>query len=264
MKQDYSILKGGIKTPLLTQDGSMTMFSKEFNEPYHSDKDGALNESILKHIEPSFNLKKSKKSITILDICFGLGYNTFATLYYHKKLNLKNKLHIISPEFDKDLIESLSSFQYPKEFDFLKPIIDILSQNYFYEDDNIKIEILIGDARKTLPKLNNKFDIIYQDAFSPTNNPLLWTREYFKEISRLIKDDGVLTTYSTSASVRMGLDENGFKLFLYKAEGIRESMVASKEMLEDFKFIDMELKKLRNREARSMRDEDYMGDKNKC
>jgi hypothetical protein len=28
-------------------------------------------------------------------------------------------------------------------------------------------------------------------------------------------------------------------------------------MLEDFKFIDMELKKLRNREARSMRDEDY-------
>jgi len=249
MKQDYS--------PLLTEDGSMTLFSKEFNEPYHSDRDGALNESLLKHIEPSFKLKKSQKSITILDICFGLGYNTFATLYYCKKFNLKSRLHIISPEFDRDLIKSLSSFPYPKEFDFLEPIIDKLSRDFFYEDDNIKIEILIGDARKTLPKLNNKFDIIYQDAFSPTNNPLLWTREYFEEISKLIKDDGVLTTYSTSASVRMGLDENGFKLFLHKADGIRESMLASKNMLEDFKFIDMELKKLRNKEARSMRDEDY-------
>jgi len=252
MKQDYN-------NSLLTADGSMTLFSKEFNEPYHSDKDGALNESIQKHITPAFNNLNisNNNTITILDICFGLGYNTFATLYYLKKINSKYKIHIISPEFDKNLIESLSSFKYPKEFDFLKNIIKEISKNFYYEDENIKIDIRIADAREILPKLNTKFDIIYQDAFSPAHNPLLWTYEYFKDISNLIKDDGILTTYSISASVRMALDENEFKLFLYKGDGIRESMVASKKML-DLKFIDMELKKIRNREARSMRDKDYI------
>jgi len=250
MKQDYD-------KPIITDDGSMTLFSKEFNEPYHSDKDGALNESIQKHITPAFNnINPFQDTITILDICFGLGYNTFATIYYIKEKKLNYKIHIISPEFDKNLIESLSSFTYPKEFDFLKEIIKEISEKFYYEDENIKIDILLDDARKTLPKITTKFDIVYQDAFSPAHNPLLWTYEYFRDISKLIKDNGVLTTYSISASVRMALDENGFKLFLYKGDKTRESMVASKKML-DLKFIDMELKKIRNREAKSMKDEDY-------
>lgn len=245
------------KRPIITEDGSITLFSDEFNEPYHSDKDGALNESLQKHINPAFKFKSGKNQLTILDICFGLGYNSFATLYYIKKNSLSTKVHIISPEFDRELIESLSSFEYPKEFEFLKPIIKELSRNFYYEDKQFKIEICLGDARETLPTLKTKFDIVYQDAFSPANNPLLWTYEYFKAIKLLIKDDGVLTTYSIAASVRMGLDENGFKLFIYKGKKIRESMVASPSMLEELEFIDMELKKLRNKEARSMRDEEY-------
>ncbi len=247
----------GSKKPLLTEDGSMTLFSAEFNEPYHSDRDGALNESLQKHIYPAFQTKSKQKTLTILDICFGLGYNSFATLYYIKKKNLSSKVHIISPEFDKGLIESLVDFEYPKEFDFLKNIIVQLSQNSYYQDEQFTIEILIGDAREILPALNTRFDIIYQDAFSPANNPLLWTREYFATLASLIKKDGVLTTYSIAASVRMGLDENGFKLFLYKGDKIRESMVASLSMLE-LEFIDMQLKKQRNPTARSMRDEEYL------
>jgi len=248
----------GDKKPLLTEDGSMTLFSAEFNEPYHSDRDGALNESLQKHIYPAFQIKSKQKTLTILDICFGLGYNSFATLYYIKKENLSTKVHIISPEFDKGLIESLVDFEYPKEFDFLKNIIAELSQNSYYQDEQFTIEILIGDAREILPRLNRRFDIIYQDAFSPANNPLLWTREYFATLASLIKKDGVLTTYSIAASVRMALDESGFKLFIYKGKKIRESMVASPSMLQELKFIDMELKKQRNPTARSMRDEEYL------
>ena len=235
----------------------MTLFSMEFDEPYHSDKDGALNESLQKHIHPAFELKARQNQLTILDVCFGLGYNTFATLYHINASKLNTKIHIISPEFDSDLIASLSTFVYPPEFDFLQPIIQALSQTYFYEDEQIKIEILIGDARQTLPELRIKFDIVYQDAFSPANNPLLWTREYFATIHSLIKSDGILTTYSIAAAVRMGLDENNFKLFIYKGDKIRESMVASPRMLE-LEFIDMELKKIRNPDARSMKDEDYI------
>ena len=179
------------KKIVITKDGSNTLFSKEFNESYHSTKDGALHESLQKHVIPAFNFHKNNKELKILDICFGLGYNIFATLYYIKKNNLSTKIHIISPEFDKSLITSLSSFNYPKEFDGLKQIITKLSQNFYYEDEQFKIEIILGDARESLPKIREKFDIVYQDAFSPKQNPLLWTREYLKDI-KIIKDHDVL------------------------------------------------------------------------
>ena len=89
------------KELILCEDGTNTLYSKEFDEPYHSTKDGALHESLEKHVKPSFALKKNNQNLVILDICFGLGYNTFATLYFIKKHNLKTKVHILSPEFDE-------------------------------------------------------------------------------------------------------------------------------------------------------------------
>jgi len=245
------------KTKVTTSDGSMTLYSEEFGESYHSTRDGALNESLQKHIAPAFGFKAHQESLTILDICFGLGYNTFATLMTIKKNYPTTKVHIISPEFDQGLIESLPTFEYPSRFEPFGDIIKALAQNKTYSNEWCTIEILIGDARVSLPRLNTKFDIIYQDPFSPKKNPLLWTREYFALIASLMKPDGVLTTYSIASAVRMGLHESGLKLFRHKGEGIRESMVASREALMGLEPIDMELKMVRNPNAKSLRDADY-------
>ena len=247
---------GSSKTVIATEDGTTTLFSEEFGESYHSTYDGALNETMQKHVLPAFSFQKGKDEIKILDICFGLGYNVLATLYYIKKEKLSTKVHIISPEFDEELIRSLISFEYPKEFDNFKDIIAQLSKNFYYEDNQFKIEILLGDARKTIPKIREKFDIIYQDAFSPKRNPRLWTREYFRDIKSVSKEDTILTTYSTAIAVRMGLYENGFNIFVIEGEGVRCSTVSSPKML-DIKTIDMELKKSRNLKAKSLRDEDF-------
>jgi len=246
------------KALVLCEDGTNTLFSKEFNEPYHSTKDGALHESLEKHVKPAFTIKKEAKKLIILDICFGLGYNSFATLYYIKKNNLNIKIHIISPEFDEALIRSLSTFNYPSAFKEIQPIIEAVSQNFFYEDEQFKIEILVGDAREEVPKIEEKIDIIYQDAFSPAHNPLLWTEEFFLEISKLAKEDTILTTYSIAAAIRLGLYENGFFIFTHSAELMRTSTVASRKRIEGFEYIDMELKKERNPTARSLRDRDYL------
>ena len=244
------------KTLMPTEDGSITLFSQEFGESYHSTYDGALHETMQKHVIPAFSFQKGKDEIKILDICFGLGYNVLATLYYIKKEKLSTKVHIISPEFDEELIRSLISFEYPKEFDNFRDIIAQLSQNFYYEDNQFKIEILVGDARESIPKIKEKFDIIYQDAFSPKRNPRLWTREYFRDIKAVSREDTILTTYSTAIAVRMGLYENGFKIFVVYGEGVRYSTVSSPKML-DIKTIDMELKKSRNLNAKSLRDEDF-------
>ncbi len=245
------------KEVVLCEDGTNTLFSKEFDEPYHSTKDGALHESLEKYVKPALALTKNKTQLTILDICFGLGYNTFATLFYIKKHKLSTKVHILSPEFDEGLVRSLDTFDYPPEFENIKHIIKAISQDLYYEDEQFKIEILLGDARKSIPQIKEKIDIVYQDAFSPTHNPLLWTTEYFKDVRAICKEDALLTTYSTAAAIRLGLYENDFFIFVHRAEMMRYSTVASLKMLEDLEYIDMELKKVRNAEARSMKDRDY-------
>ena len=185
--QNYNLELRSEKKVILCEDGSNTLFSKEFNEPYHSTKDGALHESLEKHVKPALSIHKNKSSLTILDICFGLGYNTLATIYYIKKHNLKTKVHVLSPEFDEELISSLSSFIYPPEFDSLKEIIEAISKEAYYEDAQFKIEVILGDARKTVPKIKEKVDVVYQDAFSPSHNPLLWTKEFFSDIANISK-----------------------------------------------------------------------------
>jgi len=249
------------KEVVLCEDGSKTLYSKEFDEPYHSTKDGALHESLQKHVIPAFSLKSHKEHLAILDICFGLGYNTFATLYYIQKNKLKTKVHILSPEFDEELIRSLDTFDFPSEFASIKSIIHEVAQNLYYEDEQFKIEILLGDARKSirgLTQLKEKIDIVYQDAFSPVHNPLLWTKEWFADVRAICKNDAILTTYSTAVAVRLGLYENGFYIFVHRAKMMRYSTVASLEMLEGLEYIDMELKKERNPTARSMRDKTYL------
>ena len=243
-------------------DGTKTLFSVEFDEPYHSTKEGALHESLEKHVKPALALTKEKTNVTILDICFGLGYNTFSTIYYMKTHGLQTKVHIISPEFDEGLVRSLETFDFPPEFESIKSIIKAVSQDLYYEDEQFKIEILLGDARKSIPTIQKKIDIVYQDAFSPKQNPLLWTKEWFADIRAICKDDTILTTYSTAIVTRMGLFENDFYIFINHGEKMRRSTLASPQMLTGVEYIDMELKKVRNPQARSIKDAEFLKDMN--
>ena len=244
-----------LHTMTLSEDGSYTAYSKEYEEHYHSTKDGALHESLVKHVIPAFSKMKERKSVDILDICYGLGFNTLATIYHHKQNALTSKLNVYSPELDASLVKSLLNFTYPKEFDELKEIIIKLSEDGVYEDENLYIEVFLGDAREYVRRFENKFDIVYQDAFSPATNPILWTKEYFGDISRAIKDDGVLTTYSIAFKIRRALHENGFNLYENSGEGFRVATVASKSELTEFKNVNMEHKISCNKEISSLRDD---------
>ena len=239
---------------ILSDDGSYTAYSKEYDEHYHSTKDGAMHESMVKHVKPTFKLKEKQDEVVILDICYGLGFNTLATLHYYHSNNLTSKLKIYSPELDESLVKSLLNFTYPIEFERYKPIIKALSEVGFYEDESFYIELFLGDAREYISKFENKFDIIYQDAFSPSTNPTLWTKEYFQDIKRSIKEDGILTTYSISLATRLALFENDFNIYLNIGKAYRDATVASLSKLTIFKEVDMKHKILCNPDAKSLRD----------
>jgi len=239
----------------LSDDGSFTAYSKEYSEHYHSTRDGALHESLTKHVIPALEAKKNQNEICILDICFGLGFNTLATLYYAKEKRIESKIHIHSPELDKVLVKSLLDFQYPLEFESMRHIIEELVQKGSYQDEQFYIELYLGDARDYVKKFKSQtFDVVYQDAFSPAVNPSLWTKEYFADIRKCIKDEGILTSYSTALKTRLALYENDFYIYINSGKDFRNASIASPKLLEGFSQVDMQHKIMCNPDIQSLRD----------
>jgi tRNA U34 5-methylaminomethyl-2-thiouridine-forming methyltransferase MnmC len=238
-----------------SEDGSYTAYSNEYEEHYHSTKDGALNESLKKHIEPAFALHREKDHLRLIDICFGLGFNTLLSLYYRDRYFPNMTLEIYSPELDGELVASLVDFPYPEIFKPYQKVIKALALDGLYKDERTRITVEITDARVSMRELEGIWDVCYQDAFSPASNPVLWTREYFADVARLIGNEGIVTTYSMALATRLALYENGLNIYLNQGEGYRSATVASVRELENLEKIDMEHKIACNPDATSLRDE---------
>ncbi len=248
-------MQDNINSIVATKDGSNTLFSKLYNQHYHNPDDGAINEALSKHIIPAFTFHKDKKELFILDICFGIGYNTFSTIYYVIKNNIDVKLNIFSPELDGNLVKSLETFEFPKEFENIKHIIKSVAQTGKYEDKKIKIEVFIGDARDYIRNLEkNSFDIVYQDAFSSDVNFELWTKEYFDDIYKLCNDTCIMSSYAIATPIRLSMYEAGF--FIYENRPVKRKITLAFKQKQDLieKYVDMELKKQRNKEAVALYD----------
>ena len=68
--------------PYFTADGSVGLYNNEYNDIYHS-ASGALTEAYEKFIYPiNWDILLAHDDIKILDICYGIGYNTKSFLNY--------------------------------------------------------------------------------------------------------------------------------------------------------------------------------------
>ena len=87
---------------VLTKDGSISLRSLFYQENFHS-LEGALKETEIKFINPS-DLKRFKdRSLSVLDICFGLGYNSASLFNYLIRQNSFIKWYAL--EIDKKPLE---------------------------------------------------------------------------------------------------------------------------------------------------------------
>lgn len=199
-----------------TEDGSQTLFSDRFQEACHSTS-GAKAETILHYLNGCQILEKAQAQdeLIILEVGFGLGMGLETTLESLK--DSKTKLTFISLEIDHNLVEwfRLKHNSHPL-FKNFKWCQNKNLTSLELENSNISIIILVGDARVTLPQFANekkiKWHAIYQDAFSPKKNPVLWTREWFELLKAHSHESVLLSTYSSSASIRKSLIESGWKL----------------------------------------------------
>ena len=209
---------------VLTDDGSYSINSKEINhkvETLHTST-GAISESFEKFIKPmKFDYSKD---IAILDICAGLGYNSSAAIADFLKHSDKN-LTVDMVEISKATFACGILVPSPiPEHDITKKAIEeeLIAEDYAALSlekaeipKNININVYIEDARQTVQRLDDDtYDAIFLDPFSQNMAPELFSVELFKEFRRIIKDDGIIATYTSSAPVRAGFIEAGFYIGL--------------------------------------------------
>ena len=209
---------------VLTDDGSYSINSKEINhkvETLHTST-GAISESFEKFIKPmKFDYSKD---IAILDICAGLGYNSSAAIADFLKHSDKN-LTVDMVEISKATFACGILVPSPiPEHDITKKAIEkeLIAEDYAALSlekaeipKNININVYIEDARQTVQRLDDDtYDAIFLDPFSQNMAPELFSVELFKEFRRIIKNDGIIATYTSSAPVRAGFIEAGFYIGL--------------------------------------------------
>lgn len=180
-----------------TKDKSFTFFNEKYQEVYHS-LTGAIEEAQKKYIEP-LGVKDNQ---VILDICFGLGYNTYAAIE-----NAKN-LKIIALEIDQEVLNQLQELNIGLKYEIIKKV----AKDHYYKDKDYEIKLILGPAEKTIKTLKDKFDVVFLDPFSPKRNPELWTKEFFEDIYKLMKPNAQLATYSCARTVRDNLKAAGFEI----------------------------------------------------
>ncbi|XCF07612.1 tRNA (5-methylaminomethyl-2-thiouridine)(34)-methyltransferase MnmD [Tamlana crocina] len=242
---------------IVTADGSTTIHIPEWNEQYHS-KHGAIQEAyhvFIKHglhycneryhsknviLSPqnvtSSEVEKSYNSgfdrISILEIGFGTGLNTFITLLEAEKLN--QNINYVGVEAYPVLGDHISKLNYTQELkaensaSIFKKIHDIT----WGENHHITDSFSLTKRQQFFSEIDDEscFDLIYFDAFGARVQPELWTEEIFKHMYNALKPNGVLVTYSAKGSVRRAMQSVGFLVEkLPGPPGKREMLRAWKE-----------------------------------
>jgi len=134
---------------VLTKDGSYSLRSVFFQENFHSLL-GALDETRIKFTTPSDLQRFKGKSLTVLDICFGLGYNSASLI--NELIKQESYLNLYALEIDKKPLEySLRNESFLKIWDSkVKKIFESLLRKNYFEDQFFKCNLLWGDAREKI------------------------------------------------------------------------------------------------------------------
>lgn len=215
-----------------TADGSFTFFSDEFGETFHSSS-GAKQEAEKKFVEPCQLREKAKanNSLKLLDVCYGLGYNSAAALEAIWTANPDCQVELIALELDRSVPRQAIAEQLLVRWS--PPIPDLLkelAENYRVKTGRLDTRLLIGDAREKIQQVQQsgfQADAIFLDPFSPPKCPQLWTVEFLAIVARCLKPDGRLATYSCAASVRTALQLAGLRVGASNSVGRRSPGTAA-------------------------------------
>ncbi|MEO8885854.1 MAG: tRNA (5-methylaminomethyl-2-thiouridine)(34)-methyltransferase MnmD [Mucilaginibacter sp.] len=214
-----------------TADGSNTIYNAQVGENYHS-RHGALQESLHVFIKAGLTyFLETSGSVTanILEVGFGTGLNFLLSADYCTSHNINLAYTGIEAyPLSADMIAQTGYDQYVSAL-----IWESFINKY---EDGLKGQIQLN-ANCTLqiansPLLNfynnNKYDIIYFDAFAAAHQPEMWGEEAIAHTIKFLKSGGVFVTYAITGNLKRMLKTLGLTIQkIPGAAGKREMLRAT-------------------------------------
>ena len=196
-----------------TSDGSHSLLSEQFGVTYHS-KHGAVQESQHVFIEAGLYAKAlENKELSILEIGFGSGLNVFMTYLEAQKMGLTIEMETY--EIYPIGIKKAVGLNFPKVLNAENETAIFEKMHTSEWGKNIELSSFFTFQKWQKGFLsieaNQKFDVIYFDAFAPNAQPELWEADLMQKMYNALKKGGVLTTYCAKGAVKRTLKSVGFE-----------------------------------------------------
>lgn len=198
-----------------TEDGSHTLFVPALNEHYHSIH-GAIQESRFIFIENGFKaIQLHDNQLNILEVGFGTGLNALLTFKENEERRLK--IRYVGVESDPLDDQTLAQLNYPgligscdERVIFFKLHKTPWDFPYYLNEEFILFKV--HERIQEVALGEDKFQLVYFDAFSPEVQPEMWKEEVFQKIYTAMVKGGMLLTYSAKGEVKRMLKKVGFTL----------------------------------------------------
>ena len=198
-----------------TSDGSKTIFNTEVGEHYHS-KYGALQESI--HVFLNSGLKyfldnNQTKQISILEAGFGTGLNFLLSADFCFSQNLQlNYTGIEAFPLDDKLISQTGYQEYISADLWNAFLLNYPLSFNQYAEINPKCKLKTASVKLLDFQSEEKFDVIYFDAFAAIHQPEMWTDEALDKACQYLNPGGVFVTYAITGNLKRSMKALGFSI----------------------------------------------------
>lgn len=203
------------------RDGSIPV-SRRFDDPYFSINDGLAE---VRHVFLAGNglPGRFKEGFQIAELGFGTGLNLLATRIAAGDIPMNYTSFEAYPMRAADMARALDAF--PQARAVAEPLLENWGNGINrFSLGGLTVEVIIGDARQTLPVWRGKADAWFLDGFSPAKNPELWSPELMAEVGRHTAPGGTFATYTAAGHVRQSLVEGGFLVERVAGHGQKRHM----------------------------------------
>ena len=204
--------------------------SRRFDDPYFSLENG-LDEA--RHVFLAGNRlpERFTPGFHVAELGFGTGLNLLATLQLWRATGQAGQLRFTS--FEAFPMQGAGMRRAHAAFPELSELSEELSDLWEtgrFKTPALTVEIIEGDARKTLPEWGGFADAWFLDGFSPAKNPELWEPALMAEVFAQTNPGGTAATYTAAGFVRRGLEAAGFAVSRIGGYGRKRHMTRAERI----------------------------------
>lgn len=189
-----------------TADGSHSILNTDLNETYHS-VHGAVRESTHVFIDQGLRMAMVRfpgRQLKILEIGFGTGLNAMLTLLEAAR----DQLSIYYETWEKHPLPSALIDQLNYGTVLGEPEVFSSIHGAAWDSRtklNSHFELFKRERDVLVQPVEERFDLIYYDAFAPSKQPELWTSPVLSKITEPLVPGGIWVTYCAKGQVKRDL-----------------------------------------------------------